>query len=287
MYEKEVEVALKLTRRAGTIALRYYQRHSRVQLKEGRSPVTAADQKIELLLTEQLARLFPHDRIVGEEHGFHQGHPGRFWLIDPIDGTRMFIHKTGHFSTMIALVDHGLPVVGVIHAPVRQKTFFAIRGHGSYVQRGSRRRKLRVRHDIGWLRQSTLCVTHPRLQRSTVHTLSHEIRQHLGAKNALVTGSAGFDFCAVAEGRATVSVMANPRIAIWDTAAGQVIVEEAGGVVSDLSGQPLQYRWGNAAVRLGTVATTPSLRAEVLSALKAMKAGEKFHRLKRRLLHRT
>lgn len=286
MYARELHVALRLVRQAGTVALRYYRRRSRVIMKANETPVTAADRAIEWLLAEGLSRAFPDDQIVGEEHGSRGKTPGRFWTIDPIDGTNSFIHKAASFSNMVALVKGGRPVLGVIGAPAHQKVYYGMRGRGSFVMHGLRTHRLHVRKDVVQLEQAVLTILNPSYSSRARLSLSRQIRDRFPVRRRPVVGSAGLDCCSVAEGRSNVTVIATPRLGIWDTAPGQVILEEAGGVITDIVGKPLRYRWGSWGMMHGVVATTPGLLGEALQFLHSIHAPKMMQK-SRNVLQRT
>ncbi len=285
-YERELHVALRLARRARTIALRYYRRRSRVTLKDNLTPVTAADRRIERLLADGIGAAFPNDRLIGEEHGVRHGRTDRFWTIDPIDGTRMFVQKTGNFSTMIGLVVQGRPVLGVVAAHAHGRVYYGVRGHGSFVLVGDRRRRLRIDRRTVRLADATLTTPDPKLQPSSKHSVSNIIRRRLPVRTTRIVGSAGLDLSTIAAGRATVSVIANPNLGIWDAAPGQVILEEAGGIVTTLTGHAMRYRWGHFALDRGIVATTPLLRDELTQTLRRFSAARLMAQARRRSLRR-
>lgn len=284
MYERELQVALALARRAEAIALRYYQRRSRVRTKRDHTPVTAADQRIERLIVEGLLRHFPRDRVVGEEFGSSLGGSGRFWTIDPIDGTHHFVNKGGHFCIMIGLVSKSRSVLGVIAAPVLRKIYYGVRGHGSFVVRKRSRRRLRVRR-CDTIEHSTLVVPfHPR----KASQIGQAARAVLPARRRIAVGSVGLPLCAVAEGRAHVNVRTSLITKVWDFVPGQSILEEAGGIVTTVSGSPLRYRWGRWNVDQGVVAAIPELHKKILRRLRVHGVVRRFLRVRRKALrHRA
>lgn len=282
MYDKELHVALKLARQAGALALRYYRHRSRVITKENETPVTAADRQLELVLAAGLARAFPGDRIVGEEHGRRHGAVGRFWTIDPIDGTNQFIHKTGGFCTMLALVVRGRPVVGVVYAPARRSLYYAAKGYGSYLVRRHRRRRLRLPDRISRLSAATIGGPRRAEHGSAV---AQRVRKLVLVRRRVATGSAGLELCAVAAGQLDAAVMTVVGLGIWDTAAAEVIVTEAGGRMTDFHGQPITYRWGSWSVSRGVVAAGQRLLPDILQTLRRQRVpamlAAKYRRLRR------
>ncbi|MBI4092573.1 MAG: hypothetical protein HY420_01485 [Candidatus Kerfeldbacteria bacterium] len=277
MYQRELQVALTLARRADKIARRYYKRRSRVRTKRDQTSVTAADQRIERVIVEGLLRRFPRDRIVGEEFGTTTGVQGRFWTIDPIDGTNQFVQKTDHFCVMIGLVVGGRSVLGVIAAPALGKTFYGAHGHGSFVTRGGRRRRLCVRHRAA-IEQATLVVPFRPRHGSAIGQAARDL---LHPARRIEIGSIGLPLTTIAEGRADADIRTSLITKVWDYVPGQIILEEAGGIMSTLSGLPLRYRWGRLNVDHGVVAAIPELHPEILRRLRSGRIIGRFLRVRR------
>ncbi len=131
-YRRETEEALKIAREAGEVALRYYAGHTETEEKSDMSPVTVADRESEKLISRLLAERFPDDGILGEEGASKPSRSGRRWLVDPIDGTRDFVRRAPFWSVQIALEDHGVVAVGIIHLPCTNETFHATLGSGCF-----------------------------------------------------------------------------------------------------------------------------------------------------------
>jgi 3'(2'), 5'-bisphosphate nucleotidase len=226
-------------RRAGEAILGVYGSAVHVELKADSSPVTEADRLSHGVLVDHLARTssFPVLSEEGKDIPYDvRRHWETFWILDPLDGTKEFISRNGEFTVNAALIHRGLPVMGAIYAPVKDLLYTAIKGGGAYrTMHGET-----VRLPVDQRRKG--CV----VAGSRSHA-SREFDEYVQALRArhddLVFLSAGssLKFCLVAEGAADLY----PRLGTtmeWDTAAGQLIVEEAGGrVVDAASGWPLQY----------------------------------------------
>ncbi len=130
--DAELELALRLVREAEEPILSRFQKKIEVVKKRDSSPVTEADREAEALVRRRLAELRPEHGVIGEEHGVHLPQARFQWVIDPIDGTKAFIHGVPLFGTLLALLDNGKPVVGVIHHPVLQETVWAAEGRGAF-----------------------------------------------------------------------------------------------------------------------------------------------------------
>lgn len=222
-----LEVA-DIARSAGAVILaRYGRRSLLVQDKDDGSPVTDADLAADALIRDRLSARWPHP-IVSEESPppppAERQAWSRFWLVDPLDGTRDFVASTGEFCVCIALIEAGRPIIGVLSAPVLGLTWIAERGRGAW----------RVVHEVGAVpvRLHAEPPSGPlRAFKSRFHHLprAETFVRALGVTELVDMGSA-IKFARLAEGAADVFVSFSSA-KLWDLAAGQLVVEEAGGRV--------------------------------------------------------
>lgn len=223
---------------AGRLILEVYHSDFAVNAKDDKSPVTEADVRAEAYILEQLARLTPDIPVISEEASAagHQPEVGeRFWLVDPLDGTKEFIRRNGEFTVNIGLIQDGMPVLGVVHAPAIAQTY---RGAGS----ASAQRKL---GDGEWTR--IRCRRQPDDGLTVLTSRSHGSGPQLDAWLAehriagQVSAGSSLKFCVVAAAEAD----AYPRFGRtceWDTAAAHAVLLAAGGsVVEAEDGTPLSY----------------------------------------------
>ena len=132
-----LELALASAREAGRSTLEYFRSADlSVELKRDDSPVTIADRQAEKLLRERIAARFPDDAVLGEEFGEAPGTSGFRWILDPIDGTKSFIHGVPLYGTLVGVEHQGRPVLGVIYMPALDECAYAARGEGSWYTRG-------------------------------------------------------------------------------------------------------------------------------------------------------
>jgi histidinol-phosphatase len=199
--------------------------------KPDTSLVTAADTEVEERLRSRLAEAFPTHGVLGEELGSDPGAGETRWIIDPIDGTHNFVRGIPVFATLLALERAGELVLGVVSAPALGRRWSAARGHGATVREAGRERAIRV-SAIGDLAQAQLCF-------SSIRRL--EQAGLLESWRAIVAGSwrdRGFGdfwgYMLVAQGSA--EAMLEDDINIWDLAAPAAVLQEAGGVMTDLEG---------------------------------------------------
>jgi 3'(2'), 5'-bisphosphate nucleotidase len=235
--EDLLEIALRAAIAGGEAAMRVYADAFEVQQKSDATPVTEADLASERIVVEMLLAAFPDIPIVSEETvpeaGFERP-AERFWLVDPLDGTREFVARNGEFAVLIGLIEHGRPVLGVVHGPAVGVTYTA-HGPGTAMRR----------RDSGAFEP-----IHARAPGSdgvvVVHSRSHEnsrrLAEYFQGRSILERRKCGsaLKFGVLAAGDADLY----PRFGTtmeWDTAAGQAVLEAAGGYVLGLDGKPLAY----------------------------------------------
>ncbi len=233
-----VAVSVAAAEEAGRLLLKRFGRAPRVRYKGPADIVTASDAAAERLIRRRLTAAFPGIPILGEEGGGPSDFRGiqRLWVIDPLDGTVNFAHGNPVFSVSIALVESGRPVAGVVHDPTRRETFRAARGRGAWL--GRRRLRTSTRRV---LLQSLLSTGFsyqrgPALDRS----LACFARFHHASRAVRRPGSAALDLAYVAARR--FDGFWETGLKSWDVATGWLLVEEAGGRVTDYAGEP--YRLG-------------------------------------------
>lgn len=226
-----------VARAAGERVLAVYAGDCEVQTKTDGSPVTEADHRAQEMICAGLGRLDPDLPIVAEEEcrltSDEARSPGRFWLVDPLDGTKEFLNRNGEFTINIALIEGDTPVLGVILAPALHRLFACDAESGAVVEDGAGRRRLSAR-------------TIPAEGATVVSSRSHGDPEALsrcltGQKVAAsICAGSSLKFCLVAAGEADVYPRFG-RTMEWDTAAGDAILRAAGGTVTDLEGRPLLY----------------------------------------------
>jgi 3'(2'), 5'-bisphosphate nucleotidase len=231
------EGIIALARDAASRILRVYEGEFDVQRKDDDSPLTAADLAAHRCIVAGLERLSPGIPVLSEESA--QEVPARLrrqwsrmWLVDPLDGTREFVKRNGEFTVNIALIDEGEAVLGVVQAPVTGALWHGQRGRGAFRREGDRDVPVRTRTPA----TAPLRVAASRSHRDP---RTEAVLARMGEVEAIGVGSS-LKFCRLAEG----TMDAYPRFgptSEWDTAAGQCVLEAAGGAVLDPRGRPLRY----------------------------------------------
>ncbi|WP_341534297.1 3'(2'),5'-bisphosphate nucleotidase CysQ [Oceanisphaera pacifica] len=226
-----------IAREAGALIMEIYSRPFSVTEKADSSPLTEADAAAHRLIDQQLKQLTPLLPVLSEEDtaAFAGADTqGRYWLIDPLDGTKEFIKRNGEFTVNIALVEHGKPVLGVVYAPALALCYTAARGLGA--------QKVDDQGEVSVLNVATHTPEQPwRVVGSRSHAgdAMPRLLEQLGNHELVAMGSS-LKLCLVAEGSADVYPRLGPT-SLWDTAAAHCVVEQAGGSVIQLNGKPLDY----------------------------------------------
>ncbi len=223
----------EIAREAGALLMQYFSRHVAVEYKGEADLVTIADRKSEALIRERIGALWPSHDIFGEEEGFKDSGSEYRWYVDPLDGTTNFAHGFPVFCVSMGLEYNGTRIAGLVYDPTRDEMFTAEQGSGAYLNG----QPMHV-SKVGKLAECLVATGFPsrkRHQNPNIHFYHQITIQTHGVRRA---GSAALDLCYVACGRfdGFWEFNLNP----WDTAAGVLLVQEAGGRVSDFYGDTFQ-----------------------------------------------
>ena len=245
-WHREVDLIGLVAKRAGDIALRYWNTGLTPETKSDASPVTIADRECEQAIARALEEAFPDDGLLGEEGAAKNSRSGRRWIIDPIDGTRNYSRGIPVWATLISLEEDGHVVLGVVSAPALHRRWWAERGAGAHAG-----------GDV---------VHVSAVRRPEDAVLSFALEQSVPALAGRAWHARGYgDFWShmlVAEGSVDGAIDAI-GVSVWDLAAVQVIVEEAGGTFTDFAGE--QRIDGNSAI-----SSNGLLHAELLEAVREL-----------------
>lgn len=247
---QELSFALGLARDAGELLLKHFQAGVSVKEKPDKTPVTIADQECERLIREQIAKTYPGDAVLGEEEGESkaddlrsENKPNRKWIVDPLDGTYNFARGIPVFSVLLALEEEGEIVLGVVFNPARQELYYAEKG-GSAFKNG---KQIHV-SEISKIEESQFLFGGPnRILQSGLWEGFTSLMQDTYRQRGL---GDYLNFAYVFEGKGEAAL--ETGLYAWDLAPMKVIVEEAGGKFSDLSGGSSVYT-GNCLVSNGKV----------------------------------
>ena len=238
-YASVLPKVIDLAKKAGDAILKIYdQSDFDIQTKVDNSPVTRADFAAHAILSDGLSNL-ELGPVLSEEdantswHERQQWH--RYWLVDPLDGTKEFIKRNDQFTVNIALIENGKPILGVVYAPVSKVLYYATKGDGAYKEVHGNQSKLEAKAPPKGERPWIITISN-----SFPSPLVNEFIQHYKPYKLMHLGSS-LKMCLVAEGKADIYPRLGPT-SEWDTAAAQVIVEEAGAqLVNANTHEPLRY----------------------------------------------
>jgi histidinol phosphatase-like enzyme (inositol monophosphatase family) len=247
-----LEFALDAAWQAGRITLGYFQAGVAVDRKADESPVTIADRQSEQKLRELIGKYWPDHGIIGEEFGQQAGQSNLTWIIDPIDGTKSFVHGVPLYGVLVALVEGDRPLVGVAHFPGLNETVYASRGGGCYWN--GRRTQV---SNVSNLKAAVLLQSD--IDLFAKHGKAAPWERLVKATYFQRTWGDAYGYALVATGRA--EIMIDPVMAVWDCGPFGVILEEAGGTFTD---------WGGAATIRGgeAVATNGVLFDPVMGLIR-------------------
>ena len=257
MSQDDLTLALTLADHADTLTrARFGALDLHVDTKPDLTPVTDADRAVETALRNALARDRPHDSILGEEFGGPTTVSARQWIIDPIDGTKNFVRGVPVWASLIALLEDGVPRVGVVSAPALHRRWWAAHGQGAFA----------AVNNCAPRRISVSAVTELSSASLSFSSLSGWAQRGLRDSFLKLTDTVWrvralgdfWSYCLLAEG--AVDIAAEPEVSVWDLAALDILVREAGGEFTNLDGTPGPH--GGSAV-----ATNGTLHRTVLTAL--------------------
>jgi histidinol phosphatase-like enzyme (inositol monophosphatase family) len=230
-----LQLAVAAAREAGDLTLTYFQRRGlTVETKSDASPVTVADREAEQLLRRKIGEAFASDGILGEEFGEQSGTSGYRWILDPIDGTKSFISGVPLYGTLIGVERDGRSVVGVIHIPGLAETAYAAAGQGAWYVKGTAAPERTRVSDRTNPAEALFCTSEVVNFRKIGRFDAYEKLE--AATRVTRTWGDAYGYLLVATGRA--DVMVDPMMHVWDCAALQPVIEEAGGTFTDWSGKP-------------------------------------------------
>ncbi len=232
-----LDPVIQIAYQAGKVIMEVYESGFHIEEKSDHTPVTEADLAANNIIETSLKELTPHLPILTEEATItpysERKNWQRYWLIDPLDGTREFIKRNGEFTVNIALIDGDESVMGVVYAPVIGVLYYAAKGQGAFKQASTNEPvTIQVREKCADKTVVACGRSHP--TEEVIHFLDN-----LGEHEIIRVGSA-LKSCMVAEGKADLYPRLGPT-SEWDTAAAQCVVEEAGGAITDTNMQRLRY----------------------------------------------
>ena len=266
-YHEELQLALSLAKEAGALIMGLYNGPLHIEQKNDahdREPVTQADMIANETIVQGLARAFPDDGILAEESvdTSRRLRKERVWMVDPLDGTNGFIDGNGDFAVQIGLAQQGACVLGVVYQPVSGAVYYAVRGGGTWIQSphsAPKRARVSANDDLN---KMTLAAS-----RSHRSPRMDQVVNALGVTKEVKRGSVGVKVGLIIEQQCDLYVHLSSRTKQWDTCAPDIILNEAGGSLTDLFGAPLRYNDSEIQNRNGLVASNGFAHEQILSKL--------------------
>lgn len=227
-------------------------------------PVTEADHASNEIILDGLNSAFPDDGILSEETPDTPDRltKDRVWIIDPLDGTKGFINRDGDFAVQIGLAEHGEPVLGVVYLPYEDVLYTAVKGEGAFkTAKDGVAEKLSVSNKTDFAKMNVAVSRDHRSRKMD------QVFRQLGLRSETRRGSVGLKIGLIAQQICDLYVHLSPRTKFWDTCAPQIIVEEAGGKLTDLFGHPIVYDMEEVRNLNGVLATNGTAHQKTVEAM--------------------
>jgi 3'(2'), 5'-bisphosphate nucleotidase len=271
MYEKELEIAQGLARRAGAVILDFYAKEiiaeQKLSVDNFYEPVTEADRAASRIIVDGLQEAFPDDAVLSEEE---KDDPvarltkKRVWIVDPIDGTAGFVQKDGDFAVHIGLAEDGDPIVGIVYLPNFDFMYSAAKGQGAFVNKAVQINKLQVSSVIEF-EDMKIAVTRHHWSKKM-----NRVIKEFRFSEMCRRGSVGLKIGLIAEQECDIYIHLGSRTKLWDTCAPQIILEEAGGQLTDIFGSRMRYDIEDLQNHNGILATNGVSHDEAVKRMKPL-----------------
>ena len=256
-----IKKIIKIAKDAGKILVKYFNENLEVNYKTDNTPVTKADSDSDKFLRQQLKKLFPKDQILTEETPTKVDFSKRVWIVDPLDGTKAFVERLDGFCIIIGLCINGTPELGVVNFPLRDETYYAEKNKGAFVEKKGKISHLGVSEKQGKAFFTSSSDGHPNAQKII----------SLFDIKTITEGSFGARVISVASGNADFYIELTGRAHKWDTCGTQIILEEAGGKMTDLTGNKLDYKTPNARWENYTIISSDKQHKQIIEKIKKLK----------------
>jgi len=279
MLEKELETAITLARTAGETILDFYATDFLIEEKifgdNFSEPVTIADRTASKIIVESLADAFPADGILSEEEFDDQERltKSRVWIIDPLDGTKGFVEKTGDFAVQIGLAENGESILGVVFLPLEDALYFAAKAKGAWlIEKNDAPKRLQVSDETNFAEMNLAVSKNHRSPKM------NRIVGDFNLKKEIRRGSVGLKVGLIARRICDLYIHLSPRTKHWDTCAPEIILKEAGGKLTDIFGEKIVYNTTDVHNHNGVLASNTAAHDLAVARLKPLLT--EFGRLK-------
>ena len=254
-----LETIIDAVTKAGDKILEVYESDFQVEKKDDNSPITKADLESNKIIKESLLKTgIP---ILSEEDADDKSrmNSNKVWIVDPLDGTQDFVNRTGEFTVMVGLVENHIPVMGLVYVPTKKILYFAERGSGAFYNAG-KWEKISVRNT------SAISECLALISRHHLSDKEKKMLDHLKIKNTASIGSS-LKVMEIASGSADIYLTSTNKMKQWDTAASHCIITEAGGKMTDISGNDLVYNTESVNHENGLLVTNGLIHEEIVSKI--------------------
>ena len=256
----QLETIIDAITKAGDKILEVYESDFQVEKKDDNSPITKADLESNKIIKESL--LQTKIPILSEEDADDKSRTDsdKVWIVDPLDGTQDFVNKTGEFTVMVGLVENHIPVMGLVYWPTEKKLYFAEKDLGAFCHNSERWTEISVRKIEGFEKSLALVSRHH------LSDKEKKMLDHLKIKNTASIGSC-LKVMEIASGNADIYLTSTNKMKQWDTAASHCIISEAGGKMTDISGNDLVYNTESVNHENGLLVTNGLIHQETVSRI--------------------
>ncbi len=267
-------LALSIAQEAGVILKSYFGKNLSVQFKNNDPTnfLTKADVEVDQFIRERIQKAFPGDSILSEENkSIPPNYTGRVWVVDPLDGTKDFVHGSKSFGVSIGLCIKAIPQFGAVYIPMHDELYYAEKGKGAFLIKSGKKTSIHV-SKINTLSQARMYT------RNNYHGERplDRILEKIKVKETIAEGSIVFKICLIASGKAELYLNTNFYASKWDTCAAQIILQEAGGVITDIDGKPLNYNQESIAWKNSFVVSNWHLHPSLISAISEIRKKGKI-----------
>jgi 3'(2'), 5'-bisphosphate nucleotidase len=253
-----IEKIIRIAQGSGKILMKYHGKNPDSKLKADKTLVTIADTESDSYILSELRKEFPKDKILSEEtENSINNYSGNVWIVDPLDGTSTFSDGNNGFCNIIGLCRDGVPVLGVIYAPALGQLFYAEKDKGAYMRDSSGTHKLKV-SDIADIMKATAILKPGKTRISEMPVKNMPYTEY----------SAAMKIMEIAQGRIDFHVDTVYLASKWDVCGTQIILEEAGGKLSDVLGNPIDYMSASSHLENSFTASNERLHEKVIAETK-------------------
>ena len=256
----QLETIIDAITKAGDKILEIYESDFQVEKKDDNSPITKADLESNKIIKESL--LQTKIPILSEEDADDKSRTDsdKVWIVDPLDGTQDFVNKTGEFTVMVGLVENHVPIMGLVYWPTEKKLYFAEKDLGAFCHNSERWTEISVRKIEGFEKSLALVSRHH------LSDKEKKMLDHLKIKNTASIGSC-LKVMEIASGNADIYLTSTNKMKQWDTAASHCVISEAGGKMTDISGNDLVYNTESVNHENGLLVTNGLIHQETVSRI--------------------